>query len=55
MMTIILLFIRFVFIMLQPSSNVYVEVFTWLGFGFAGFIIDRITLMIYDKCKKRRK
>ena len=55
MMTIILLFIGFVFIMLQPSSNVYVEVFTWLGFGFAGFIIDRITLMICDKCKKNKK
>ena len=55
MMTIILLFIGFVFIMLQPSSNVYVEVLTWLGFGFAGFMIDGITLVIYDKCKKNKK
>lgn len=55
MMTIILLFIGFVFIMLQPSSNVYVEIITWLGFGFAGFMIDGITLMIYDKCKKNKK
>ena len=55
MMTIILLLIGFVFIMFLPTSNVYVEILTWLGFGFAGFIIDRITLMIYDKCKKRRK
>ena len=55
MMTIILLFIGFVFIMLQPSSNVYVEIFTWLGFGFAGFMIDGITLMIYNKCKKNKK
>ena len=54
-MTIILLFIGFVFIMLQPSSNVYVEVFTWLGFGFAGFVIDGITLIIYNKCKKNKK
>lgn len=55
MMTIILLFIGFVFIMLQPMSNVYVEILTWLGFGFAGFMIDGITLMIYDKCKKNKK
>ena len=55
MMTIILLFIGFVFIMLQPSSNVCVEVFTWFGFGFAGIIIDRIILVIYDKCKKNKK
>ena len=55
MMTIILSLIGFIFIMFQPMSNVYVEIITWLGFGFAGFIIDRITLMIYDKCKKRRK
>ena len=55
MMTIILLFIGFVFIMFQPMSNVYVEVFTWLGFGFAGFMIDGITLMIYNKCKKNKK
>ena len=55
MMTIILLFIGFVFIMLQPSSNVYVEIFTWLGFGFAGFMIDGITLMFCDKCKKNKK
>lgn len=55
MMTIILLLIGFVFIMLQPSSNVYVEIITWLGFGFAGFMIDGIALMIYDKCKKNKK
>ena len=55
MMTIILLFIGFVFIMLQPSSNVYVEIITWLGFGFAGFMIDGFTLMLYDKCKKNKK
>ena len=55
MMTIILLYIGFVFIMLQPSSNVYVEIITWLGFGFVGFMIDGITLMIYDKCKKNKK
>ena len=55
MMTIILLFIGFVFIMLQPSSNVYIEVLTWLGFSFAGIIIDGIILVIYDKCKKNKK
>ena len=55
MMTIILLLIGFVAIMFYPMSNAYTEIITWLGFGFAGFIIDRITLMIYDKCKKRRK
>ena len=55
MMTIILSFIGFVFIMLQPSSNVYVEILTWLGFGFAGFIIDGIILVIDDKCKKNKK
>lgn len=55
MMTIILLLIGFVFIMFQPMSNVYVEIITWLGFGFAGFMIDGITLMIYDKCKKNKK
>jgi hypothetical protein len=55
MMTIILLFIGFVFIMFQPMSNVYVEIITWLGFGFAGFMIDGITLVIYDKCKKNKK
>jgi hypothetical protein len=55
MMTIILLLIGFVFIMFQPMSNVYVEIITWLGFGFAGFMIDGITLMIYDKYKKNKK
>lgn len=55
MMTIILLLIGFVAIMLQPMSNVYVEIITWLGFGFAGFMIDGIILMIYDKCKKNKK
>ena len=55
MMTIALLLIGFVFIMLQPSSNVYVEIITWLGFGFSGFMIDGITLVIYDKCKKNKK
>ena len=55
MMTIILLLIGFVFIMFQPMSNVYVEIITWLGFGFAGFMIDGITLMIYNKCKKNKK
>ena len=55
MMTIILLFIGFVFIMLQPSSNVYVGIIAWLGFGFVGFIIDEIALMIYNKCKKNKK
>lgn len=55
MMTIILLFIGFVFIMFQPMSNVYVEIFTWLGFGFAGFLIDGIILMICDKKNKKRR
>ena len=55
MMTIILLLIGFIFIMFQPMSNVYTEIITWLGFGFAGIIIDRITLMIYNKCKKNKK
>ena len=55
MMTIILLFIGFVFIMFQSMSNVYVEIITWLGFGFAGFMIDGIALMIYNKCKKNKK
>lgn len=55
MMTIILLFIGFVFIMFQPMSNAYTEIITWLGFGFAGFMIDGITLVIYDKCKKNKK
>ena len=55
MMTIILSFIGFVFIMLQPISNVYVEIMTWLGFGFAGFAIDGIILVIDDKCKKNKK
>ena len=54
-MTIILPFIWFIVIMLKPMSNVYVEIATWLGFGFAGFIIDGITLVIYDKCKKNKK
>lgn len=55
MMTIILLLIGFVAIMFYPMSNVYVEIITWLGFGFAGFMIDGITLMICDKCKKNKK
>lgn len=55
MMTIILSLIGFIFIMFQPMSNVYVEIITWLGFGFAGFAIDGITLMIYNKCKKNKK
>lgn len=55
MMTIILLLIGFVFIMFLSTSNVYVEILTWLGFGFAGFMIDGITLMICDKCKKNKK
>ena len=55
MMTIILLLIGFVFIMFQPMSNVYVEVITWLGCCFAGFMIDGITLVIYNKCKKNKK
>ena len=55
MMTIILLLIGFIIIMFNPMSNVYVEIITWLGFGFAGFAIDGITLMIYDKCKKNKK
>ena len=53
MMTIILSLIGFIFIMFQPMSNVYTEIITWLGFGFAGFMIDGITLVIYDKCKKK--
>ena len=55
MMTIILLLIGFIIIMFNPMSNVYVEVITWLGCGFAGFMIDGIILMIYDKCKKNKK
>jgi hypothetical protein len=55
MMTIILLLIGFVFIMFKPSSNVYVEVMTWLGCGFVGFMIDGFTLMLYDKYKKNKK
>lgn len=55
MMTIILSLIGFIFIMFQPMSNVYTEIITWLGFGFAGFAIDGITLVIYDKCKKNKK
>ena len=55
MMTIILSLIGFIFIMFQPMSNVYVEIITWLGFSFAGFMIDGIILMIYDKCKKNKK
>ena len=55
MMTIILLFIGFVFIMFQPMSNVYTEIIAWLGCCFAGFMIDGIILMIYDKCKKNKK
>jgi hypothetical protein len=41
--------------MFKPMSNVYVEIATWLGCGFAGFIIDGIILVIYDKCKKNKK
>lgn len=55
MMTIILSFIGFLFIMFKPMSNVYAEIIAWLGFGFAGFIIDGITLIIYNKCKKNKK
>lgn len=55
MMTIILLLIGFVFIMLQPMSNVYVEIITWLTFGFVGFLIDGIILMICDKKNKKRR
>ena len=55
LLIVITAFIGFVFIMFQPMSNVYVEIITWLGFGFAGFMIDGITLMIYDKCKKNKK
>lgn len=55
MMTIILSFIGFLFIMFQPMSNVYVGIITWLGCGFAGFVIDGITLIIYNKCKKNKK
>ena len=55
MMTIILLLIGFIFIMFLSVSNVYVEVVAWLGFGFVGFMIDGITLMICDKCKKNKK
>ena len=55
MMTIILSFIGFLFIMFKPMSNVYVEIITWIGFGFAGFIIDGIILVIDDRCKKNKK
>ena len=55
MMTIILLLIGFIFIMFQPMSNVYAEIITWLGCGFSGFMIDGITLMLYDKYKKNKK
>lgn len=55
MMTIILLLIGFIFIMFLSVPNVYVEVVAWLGFGFVGFMIDGITLMICDKCKKNKK
>ena len=55
MMTIILLFIGFVFIMLQPSSSMWVGIIAWLGFGFVGFLIDGFTLMLYDKYKKNKK
>ena len=55
MMTIILSFIGFLFIMFKPMSNVYVEIITWLGCGFAGFIIDGIILIICDKKNKKRR
>lgn len=55
MMTIILFFIGFLLIMFKPMSNVYVELMTLLTFGFAGFIIDGIILMVYDKYKKNKK
>ena len=55
MMTIILSLIGFIFIMLQPSSSMWVGIIAWLGFGFVGFIIDGIALMIYNKCKKNKK
>ena len=55
MMTIILLLIGFIIIMFNPMSNVYVEVITWLGCGFVGFLIDGFTLMLYDKYKKNKK
>ena len=54
-MTIILPFIGFILIMFYPMSNVCVEILTWLGFGFVGFIIDGITLAIYEKNKKNKK
>ena len=55
MMTIILSLIGFIFIMFQSMSNVYTEIITRLRFGFAGYMIDGITLVIYDKCKKNKK
>lgn len=54
-MTIILPFIGFILIMFYPMSNVGVEILIWLGFGFVGFIIDGITLAIYEKNKKNKK
>lgn len=55
MMTIILLLIGFIFIMFLSVPNVYVEVVAWLGFGFVGFMIDGIILMICDKKNKKRR
>lgn len=55
MMTIILLLIGFVAIMFYPMSNVYAEILTWLTFGFVGFLIDGIILMICDKKNKKRR
>ena len=55
MMTIILLLIGFVAIMFYPMSNVYAEILTWLTFGFVGFFIDGIILIICDKKNKKRR
>ena len=55
MMTIILLLIGFVAIMFYPMSNAYAEILTWLTFGFVGFLIDGIILMICDKKNKKRR
>ena len=55
MTTIIFSLLGFIYIMLFPFGNVYVQIGAWLGFMAAGFLIDGIIMMVCDRIERKKK
>ena len=55
MMTIILSFIGFIYVMLFQQTNVYLQLGAWVGFIIIGLFIDGVILMVYNELKKNKK